>query len=382
MRLIYCLNKISIAIFLFFSVNILAQQLTSANGAFCPNSFSQPLCENYVEVLKDATSTNPQTVSEFKDAMSVAVKASFHDPEVLNAILQSPRLSSKLSNLPITMQFKLLERENADAVIGMAFSYSKVFKQTVYSSDGERESSHQFQLDIDGVVTQNAEENPRNFISGKLAFVGRSMPSFNLKKLKDGLLKEYCEGPDKLDDIKCFTYEADRVDAFFEPMGSSFYLNYGADLGYETDQKFAAKNQTLGGFLFVAYEDMRVDTFMGYNNIKPSFRIAAENVDPNVKTPRAIAGDNSSYTRLAGEFSLIMPLQKLAGLPYYFTFNYQVYGEINASDKVKTANLDAYQLKTYSLNTPTGVFVSYSSGRLPFGLENESTVEIGFQTYF
>lgn len=40
------------------------------------------------------------------------------------------------------------------------------------------------------------------------------------------------------------------------------------------------------------------------------------------------------------------------------------------------------QLKTYSLNTLTGIFISYSSGRLPFGLENESAVELGFKTYF
>ena len=55
---------------------------------------------------------------------------------------------------------------------------------------------------------------------------------------------------------------------------------------------------------------------------------------------------------------------------------------MGASDMVKSADLDSYQLKTYSLNTPTGIFVSYSSGRLPFGLENESTVELGFKTYF
>ena len=40
---------------------------------------------------------------------------------------------------------------------------------------------------------------------------------------------------------------------------------------------------------------------------------------------------------------------------------------MGASDMVKSADLDSYQLKTYSLNTPTGIFVSYSSGRLPFG---------------
>jgi hypothetical protein len=383
MRLVSCLTKLSIGILFIWSVNVIAQQQkTSAKGAFCPNSLSVAICDSYVKMLKDAAATSPQSVIEFKDAMSIAAKASLNDPQVLNSVLQSPILSNKFNNLPITMQFKLMERENANAVIGLEFSYSKAFNQTVYSSEGDREHSYQFQLDIDGVVTQNAEENPRNFISGKLAIAGRLMPSFNLEKLKAGLVPEYCDDEAHIDNTECFLLQADGVDAFFEPMGSAFYLNYGADLGYETDQRFEAKNQTFGGFLFVAYEDMRMDTLMGYNNIKPSLRIAAETVDPNLKTPRAIAGDNSSYTRLSGEFSLIVPLQKLAGLPYYLTFNYQIYGEIGASDIVKSADLDAYQLKTYSLNTPTGIFVSYSSGRLPFSLQNESTVELGFQTYF
>jgi hypothetical protein len=383
MRQIYLLAYLHLGIFLFCSLNVSAQQQKiSANSAFCPNSLSTSLCENYLTMLKDAAATNPQSVNEFKDAVSSAAKASLHDPKLWNAVLQSPVLSSKFSNLPITIQFKLLERESADAVIGMQFSYSKAFNQTVYRSDGDRERSYQFQLDINGVVTQNAEENPRNFISGKLAFTGRSMPSFNLKKLQAGLVPDYCDDEVHINDTQCFLLQSAGIQAFFEPMGAVYYLNYGADLGYETDQRFEAMNQTFGGFLFVAYEDMRIDTFMGFNNIKPSLRIAVETVDPNMQTPRVIAGDNSSYTRLSAEFSLIVPLQKLAGIPYYLTFNYQVYGEVGASDMVKTADLDYYQLKTYSLNTPTGIFVSYSSGRLPFGLENESTVELGFKTYF
>jgi hypothetical protein len=383
MRPIFWVIYICLGFLLLSSINVLAQQeKTSASGAFCPNSLSKDLCDSYIKMLKDAAATNPQSIGEFKEAVSSAAKAKLQAPEVWNALIQSPILSSKLSNLPITMQFKLLESENADAVLGMEFSYSKAFNQTIYSAEGDRENSYQFQLDIDGVVTQNAEENPRNFISAKLAFAGRSMPSFDLKKLKAGLAPEYCDDEAHINEKECFLLQTADLQKFFEPMGAAFYFNYGADFGYETDQRFEAKNQTFGGFVFVAFEDMRMHTFMGYNNIKPSIRIAAETVDPNNQTPRALAGDNSSYTRMSSEFSLIVPLQKLASLPYYFTFNYQLYGEVGASDIIKAADLDSYQLKTYSLNTPTGIFVSYSSGRLPFGLENESTVELGFQTYF
>jgi len=44
--------------------------------------------------------------------------------------------------------------------------------------------------------------------------------------------------------------------------------------------------------------------------------------------------------------------------------------------------LDSYNLRTFSLSGPAGLFVSYSSGKLPFDQQNDDVVALGFKTYF
>lgn len=354
----------------------------SKEVAFCPVALSDVVCKSYLDVLKEAASTHPDNIEAFREAISVAVDKQIGVPEFWNGVIESPALSNTVGALPLTLNFKLFDRENADSVIGLEFSYSKDFNKTIYSDKGDRELSYQFNFNADGVVTQNAEENPRNFVNAKLAFSGSSTPSFNLKKTVDSLAYEHCFKAEYNSDAKCARLTADGLKEFFEPVGSAFYIDYGLDIGFETDQEFTAKNQVYGLFTFIAYEDFHRDTFMGYNNIKPSIRLAAESVEPNSDTPRAMAGDDSSYTRISGEFSLVVPLTKLAGVPYSFGFSYRTYDELDASDVVKVANLDSYQLRTYSLATPTGLFFSYSSGRLPFGIDDESIVELGYKAYF
>ena len=350
--------------------------------ALCPTALSETVCKSYLAALKEAALTNPADLETFKNALSDSIDKQKGTPEFWNGILVSPALSNVVGNLPLTLNFKLIDRENADSVLGLEFSYSKDFGKTIYNDKGARESSYQFNFSMEGVVTQNADENPRNFINPKLAFSGSSTPSFNLKKTVDSFKIEHCFEPENIDKPECARLTASGVKAFFEPVGSAFYIDYGVDAGLEADQNFDAKNQTFGLFTFIAYEDFHRDTFMGNTNIKPSVRLAVESVEPNSETPRAQAGDESGYTRISGEFSLVVPLTKLASVPYSFTFSYRAYEELDASDIVKNANLDSFQLRTYSITSPTGLFVSYSSGRLPFGIDDESTVELGYQTYF
>ena len=380
---------LSLTAILIFGLTCLITAFAEDNGgvskevAFCPTALSEEVCKSYLDVLKEAALTKPDDKEAFRKALSSALENKISTPEFWNGVLESPALSNAVGNIPLSLTFKLLDRENADSVLGLAFSYSKDFSRTTYSDKGSREWSYRFNFNADGVVTQNSEENPRDFLNAKLAFYGSSTPSFNLKKTVDGLSHLYCyEDPNAIDDVDCAKWTATDISKFFEPVGSAFYIDYGLDVGYETDQEIAAKNQTFGLFTFIAYEDFHRDTFIGYNNIKPSIRLAADSVQPSKETPRAMAGDDSSYTRLSGEFSLVVPLTKLVGVPYSFTFSYRAFEELDASDVVKKAKLDSYQLKTFSLASPIGLFVSYSSGRLPFGLADENTVELGYKIYF
>lgn len=382
-RLIFPVTVIGFGIF--FSVGAVADNAgVSAEMAFCPSSLSDEVCKDYLDVMKEAASAKPNSIEIFRTEMSNAVDNQIDNPEFWNEVLASPTVSNVIGDIPLILDFKLFDRENADSVIGLEFAYSRDFNKTVYSDQGKRELSYQFNLAVDGVVTQNSEENPKNFINAKLAFSGSSKPSFNLSRVVAGLSDACFDDPETvIKNVYCAErVAADDVDKFFEPVGSAFYLDYGVDAGFETDQKFLATNQVIGLFTYIAYEDFHNDTFIGYNNIKPSLRFSLESVEPNSETPRATAGDNSSYYRASAEFSLVVPMTKIASIPYSLMFSYRAYEELSPSDIVKEAGMDAYQLRTYSLVTPKGISISYSSGQLPFGVSDENIVEVGYKTYF
>ena len=48
----------------------------------------------------------------------------------------------------------------------------------------------------------------------------------------------------------------------------------------------------------------------------PAVRLGVDTIDPNNKTPRALAGDNTSYYRFSGEVSLWAPLTEISGTPH------------------------------------------------------------------
>lgn len=348
----------------------------------CPSYLNETLCTERLAMFKEVMLSEPSNFEEFSDQFKVSLAKRVNDSEVMNDLLSSPFMRDKLSALPLELEFKMLDRKEGDSVIGLGFNYSRSFSRKNFESEGEYNTSFQFAFDLNGVVTQNADENPTNFIVSKLSAYGSLVPSFNLNKVTVAAVPDICETAEHVDYRDCILYDANQINAFFEPIASAFYLDYGLDIGYETDQSFEASNTTIGGFLNLGYEDFSRDSFMGYYSIRPSIRLAVEQIAPSDETPRALLGEDDSYQRLYGEASIVLPLQNFINIPYYFNFSYRAYEEMSASNIVKDANLDAFQLRTYSLVTPFGVALSYTSGRLPFGVENEKTVELGYKIYF
>ena len=90
-------------------------------------------------------------------------------------------------------------------------------------------------------------------------------------------------------------------------------------------------------------------------------------------------GDESAYYRASFEVSIWLPLNYQ---DFAFTYNYRHYQELGASEIVKNASLDKAHLRTYTISGPYGLFASYSSGRLPFGFDDEVMVQLGWKWHF
>lgn len=355
------------------------EQTTSAEEALCPSTLDADACKTIIKGLTKGLRSKLNSTGDHEQIL----KDMWSDKDLQASILNSPFLSNRLETLPVDVTFKVIDVEDGDSVLGMEFQYAKNISRTRYSDGGSREKSYGFDFSLYGTATQDDEKNPRNFIDAKLSFSLSNHPTFNEAKAVKSLTKNvFCIEAENIENPECGALVADATADFFDQVGSTFYFDYGIDLAYETDQAFAAHNTLVSAFVTASHEDFRRDSFLGSNSIVPTVRIAVDSVEPSSDSPRALAGDNSSYERFSGEFHLSVPLTKLLNIPYLFSFNYRIYEEMGASDIVKQAGLDTYHLRTFSLSAPAGLVFSYSSGRLPFGLKEQQTIELGFQTYF
>lgn len=358
----------------------------------CPTSFSETQCSLISEkVEKIFEEGNPQSLDEVKAAVNEVFDGLINDSRLYQSFLDTPSVSRKLDSIPLSLKFKMIDRENEDSVVGLEFAYSHSFNKRSLDPEGGRESSFGFDFNVNGTVTHQAEENPRDFLVAKLSARYSNDPIFAItpaarssEPLLTEATKKYCIADENGngDSDLCDEFDQDIYSKLFAAPGGISFFDFGLDIGYETDQSFDANNRTIGGFAYYSYENHSTNSFFGVYKIKPAVLVSVESVNPSNETPRTIAGDDSSYERVSYEFSLNMPLDELLNIPYTFTYNFRGYEEVSPSDIVKAANLDKYRLRTYSLITPTGIVVSYSSGRLPFGLADESIVSLGFQTYF
>lgn len=243
---------------------------------------------------------------------------------------------------------------------------------------------HYVDVDVSGTVTQNAEENPRNFIEAKVGFLWGKYTKLPIQPQEVVNLVNELNDQACLLDVACVAKFNDLVNGqlAIDKVNGFTYLKLGGKLGYETDQRFDAQNKTISAYAYASYEAWNKNTFLGSMGIRFSIYLTVDEVDPNEETPRALAGDDSYFRRFTGSFSDNVPVGNLFNTPMTLGFNYRTYQEISPSEIVKQAGLDKYHLRTWTLNSVNGISVSYSSGSLPFDQQSEDLVAIGWQTYF
>jgi hypothetical protein len=319
---------------------------------------------------------------EIQVQLEESLKTVILQPDYLNKnLLESAFVASKIEGSPLTLEFAQLDRKDADNVLGLKYSLDYSIKKGYIDSSGNWDKRWGFKLLSSGTITQNAEENPRNFIDLKVSIFGSLSTEIPTQDKEFIALANKLIDPDNIDDLE----SEDKLTAMFEnalsPLAGYQWYTFGVDLGLEADQEFKAKQNKISGFVYGQYESWTKSSFIGTMGIVPSIRIGVDSIDPNKETPRALAGDDSSYYRISGEASLWVPLGKVSNQPLALTFNYRTYDELSPSDITKSAKFDKYRLRTYALSGPYGLYVSYSSGQLPMSFQSEQLIELGLKLH-
>jgi hypothetical protein len=374
--------------FYFFLTLKVAAQVTSPPTPDSKNCVTYKIEDNLCEAIQvSIQNAFNKAVSDSSVSFEESLTDEFEnnilkDPDVLNnLVFKSSYVTSRIGKIPFKIKAKMIDRENADSVIGLEFQYEKNLMKTFISEKGELNHYLNIDFKIDGTVTRYAEENPRNFIEAKLTLAGNSYSNLPRQSLETIEILN-SNSPDCFNSQTCMDGIFNIYDNGLEALNGFAYIIYGLEGGLETDQSFDAKNKTIGGFFFASYEAWDTDSWLGRTGIRPALRLSLDQVEPNDKTLRAMAGDNSQFSRWTGELSVNFPIGGFLGQAYNFEFNYRTYQEISPSEIIELSGLSNYHLRTFSISTPDNIYISYSSGRLPFDQRSQELVELGWNYNF
>jgi hypothetical protein len=125
------------------------------------------------------------------------------------------------------------------------------------------------------------------------------------------------------------------------------------------------------------------ESFTPYGATIPTVQFSVDYVKPGQDIDREIlTGNLNGYSRFHFETGFRTLLAQIKDQTIFFNAGFRYYKEFNAPVSVKTANLDKFSYFVASLTSSSGLFVSYSNGRLPFDAINDVVYELGFNYSF
>ena len=337
-------------------------------------------------------------------------------------------VSTQIQGLDIPglqLELKGLDSDNTGNAYGLAFDYtlSKRNQLNLLTLEAH-EWHHDWALDFStkGSLAFEKGANPTDFQEASVAIRGYSTKATsafrdNIGELLEGnALMELSRNAaecttESIRNATCTSYHRVK-NAMEQTLGFLATIHYGLDIGHETDQEFDATQQTIGAFVAFKFFDARPVTALGNLNVLdypfavlrnltgrarcqgqvlcfqpsgrsfPSLLFAFDKVYPDQQTPRAVAGDDSAYWRAYAEAGFSTPVAYYKGTDVYFTASLRHYREIGPSETVKSAGIDSTTSTTITVGGREGLFISYVQGKLPFGIQRDQSLQMGWKFHF
>lgn len=194
-----------------------------------------------------------------------------------------------------------------------------------------------------------------------------------------------------------------QVNTFIQ-VSDQFYIGVKGKIAFESNQDFSASQFVpgivigLGAKGWNEHEALRYlnildypfalirlltgtdDHFNVYGATFPSFLLGWDYVLPQKDTVRkSITGNENAFNRVRFEASFKTRVARIGNDLYNFNANYRWYNEVNASSAIKNSGLAFSNFFVAALESSSGLFVSYTIGKLPFDKKNDQVYSIGFK---
>ena len=318
-----------------------------------------------------------------------------HEITVLNPILKQ-----FLDSTALELKFKTFNI-SGDSVsrIGLGYSFEEQTKSFIIHEGLEHTSALFLRVRADGQLGLQRKVIPDDFLdtqfsahlylskgglSNRLVTDTAAVRELRFKRLKE---LQQSDSPDLTEVDRLLTAD---IQLLLRPQ---FYLDLSLTGSYEASQDFKSSQLVYGanfGFDFkpwgASFANMfdypfalfrwiaGVDNWQPRATSFPTILIGLDRVDPIDHEDRKMAQDLSPFTRFKAEVAFRTPL--FEGL--YVSTNLRYYKELNPSTAILEAALDEHAYFTVALTARNGVYVSYTTGKLPFDRQNDQLYEIGW----
>jgi hypothetical protein len=337
------------------------------------------------------------------------------DPETLNKYLQDYLQKNNGWRFlrDIQFRFKTFTTHGRDSLSSLGFSYdfAKDVNKRYFSQEGVNVLGQAVSVQARGNVAFDAGANPQDFLESGLAVSifgshgGAVETSDSVRTLLNRLEDEL---------VTIETEESLNTSAawmkFFDiaqnHLSTQIYWSVAGTGALESNQKFTTKqyaygfdasldvkawnrNSVLAGlnifdwpFALVRWLSGTDADFTPLGSTFPTLIAGIKRVVPRDGDPRYAIDSSGAFNRVNLEAAFRTPVGSLLGNEAYFEADFRYFREVNPTPAIVAARLDRQAYFTSALTLADGLFVSYTTGRLPFDAQDDQIYELGFRFKF
>lgn len=335
-----------------------------------------------------------------------------NNTETINKVLQEYVVAKSGLTLlrDLNLKFKTFRVNGQDnsAALGVSYSYSKDISRNIFAEKTATATGVSLALQADGNVAFEQRVNPQDFLDSKLAFqlfhsiggvVDRADTAI-FNRLNE--LEFQLAGVEDEQELNASPLWQEYVSTVTEFLSTQFYIDLALKGGLESNQDFSLTQAAYGLQLGLDLKAWNQHATLAKLNIPdwpfavirlltglddelrprgsaiPTVLLGIDQVDPLDDAVREALGEASAYPRFRGEVAFKTRVSRSAS----FVADFRYYKELGAARVIKTANLDEFVYFTSALTLQNGMFVSYTTGKLPFDAESDQIYELGFRYDF
>ena len=364
-------------------------------------------------------------LNDIFDRLKATGKSDETIKEILNGVITDPGLydglwSEFIQQIDDSSKWALMRDLNVDfktfqnidsTSTSLGLSYDLNLDYAKFQEKGNERISKSFGIKARGNVAFNSRVNPTDFLETRVCASHAHFIGGVIQQSDSAYFSKLNEIENKLVSMENPNSKESQVlwNEFgkYLALSNQYFFSLNPHFGIESDQRFSKYQFTPGIQVGLGAKAWNNASTLSYFNILdypfalfrkltgtdkrftlygaslPTMLVGFDYVIPNQDTIREqLLGDLSPYPRVSLESGFKTFVTRVAQENIFFSANIRYYIELGANQVIRSANLDEHTYFVMALQSTTGFYVSYATGKLPFDSVNDEVYALGFNYKF